>query len=1167
MDDGSKIRSFSRDKTVRTWDVKTGNLLKTCVGTGVSFYDAWMNKTGTLIASIARNEDAIDVWDVSGENWVLKFSLSSNSEKSGIFASFSNDGKYLCTATGEGKASLWSLETGKMVKSLDGHKDLVLGGVFSNDSKKIITMSYDNTARLWDVNSGKMLLEFIGHNDIISCAGFSNDETKIFTASADNTVKLWDANTGKLLFTCLGHMGVVTDAVFSKNDSCLFTIAYDATAIQWEVKSGKKLNQFEGLTFGSGFIPYSLHIELSPDGTCIARTNNIGTIEIWNISQNRIFHELHGLTSRIHDPVFSPDGKSFAAICDDFTVKVWDYKYAKLLFSLKGHRNFINTHTYIPDGSKIITTARDGSAKVWSAKTGLLLYSIVDMKCKIEGLIISPDNKTMLFQYSGKEAELYEIETGKLLLKCSGKNTEVTNAVFSSDGKKLFVFTTDGYIVFYDITQKKEFDKLDINEYRDLGLNVMVTSLLLTPDDKKLIFVNESGTLSAYNVENQTLLYGINNPMCYLPENPFNPDATKIIEDVFDYEGGIRSQIYSVESGELLYSLQGTTVDPNGGIESPFSSDGKWILTQTKEGIVRVWDAKSAEVKTTINIQNNSDRLAFARFLPDNKSVMTGSFKVNDLGYIYQYNPVEIWDIETGKSLGQIKYEHGFPKDFNDIDSLALFSYNSQLTVFNCITRDKTADFIAFDDDDYIVVTPEKYYKCSKNAAGKLLWKVDDQFYQFDQFDIQYNRPDLVLKKTGNTDTALIKLYKNAYLKRLKKSGFSENVFQTGWSCPELKILNAAELPWTTDSPKLKLNIYANDNNTILDRLNITINEVPIFGSNGFDLLELQSSGMEQVFEVDLSEGYNIIQVSCINDRGVESYKETVEINYVPAEPHLTTLYLIAMSVSEYSDSRFNLIYPVKDGRDMANLLSGGIPGIAEKVSIDTLFNSMATRSNLLELKKTLTYTNINDIVVLYVSGHGMLSDKLNFYFATCDMDFAHPEKFGVSYEELEWLLDGIPARKKLILIDACHSGELDKDELEEVTGSVILADGAKSGLKTYSYKSAMMPEQKGNVPFKSAFELMQETFNDLSKGSGTVVISAAAGKGYAIESPEWNNGVFTYSILTGLKNLDADLNSDQKITVSELKKFVGQEVERLTNGKQRPSSRRESLLYDWRLW
>jgi uncharacterized caspase-like protein len=95
----------------------------------------------------------------------------------------------------------------------------------------------------------------------------------------------------------------------------------------------------------------------------------------------------------------------------------------------------------------------------------------------------------------------------------------------------------------------------------------------------------------------------------------------------------------------------------------------------------------------------------------------------------------------------------------------------------------------------------------------------------------------------------------------------------------------------------------------------------------------------------------------------------------------------------------------------------------------------------------------------------------------------------------------------------------------------------------------------------------MGELFANLSKGSGAIVISAAAGSGYALESPEWNNGVFTYCILNGIKNKTADLNKDGSITVSELRDYVSQEVQSITKGAQKPTSRRDNVSFDFNVW
>jgi len=68
---------------------------------------------------------------------------------------------------------------------------------------------------------------------------------------------------------------------------------------------------------------------------------------------------------------------------------------------------------------------------------------------------------------------------------------------------------------------------------------------------------------------------------------------------------------------------------------------------------------------------------------------------------------------------------------------------------------------------------------------------------------------------------------------------------------------------------------------------------------------------------------------------------------------------------------------------------------------------------------------------MIFIAGHGVLDAELDYYFASYDMDFNNPSQRGIAYEDLEGLLDGIKPLKKALLIDACHSGEIDKEEVE----------------------------------------------------------------------------------------------------------------------------------------
>jgi hypothetical protein len=387
-----------------------------------------------------------------------------------------------------------------------------------------------------------------------------------------------------------------------------------------------------------------------------------------------------------------------------------------------------------------------------------------------------------------------------------------------------------------------------------------------------------------------------------------------------------------------------------------------------------------------------------------------------------------------------------------------------------------------------------------------------------------------------------------------------------------VNILNADETGYATGKPEITLTIKGTDSRYNLDRLNVWVNDVPIYGINGISLRSEGSDSLVRTVSIPLSSGQNMITVSCMNEKGVESLKESKEITFDPAIPVKPDLYVVALSVSEYKDNRFNLQYSVKDGNDIATMF-GSIPassGEYNRIIIDTLFNRKAVKENFFALKEKLMGTKVDDQVILFASGHGLLDNNLDFYFATWDMDFRNPETRGISFDDMENLLDSIPARKKLLMVDACHSGEVDKEnETGLLAVNIEKTDDItfRGNVREFNFRGVESSAAQSGASLDNSFELMQELFAGLDKGTGTTVISAAAGKGYALESDKWNNGVFTYSIINGLKNRAADKNNDKKITISELKDYSINQVVKLTGGKQKPTARRESIGLDWRIW
>ncbi|MDD5169490.1 MAG: caspase family protein, partial [Syntrophales bacterium] len=140
----------------------------------------------------AHFADQLIIWDVKSGKQIR--SLPGHSAYV-TTATFTPDGKYLISGSGDRTLKIWDVTTGKDVKTLIGHDDAVMSVV--NNDKYILSGDWKGTLKLWDMFSGKALQTFNGHTDKVCLLNFSPDGKFILSGSEDNTVRLWDISTGK----------------------------------------------------------------------------------------------------------------------------------------------------------------------------------------------------------------------------------------------------------------------------------------------------------------------------------------------------------------------------------------------------------------------------------------------------------------------------------------------------------------------------------------------------------------------------------------------------------------------------------------------------------------------------------------------------------------------------------------------------------------------------------------------------------------------------------------------------------------------------------------------------------------------------------------------------------------------------------------------------------
>lgn len=456
----------------------------------------------------------------------------------------------------------------------------------------------------------------------------------------------------------------------------------------------------------------------------------------------------------------------------------------------------------------------------------------------------------------------------------------------------------------------------------------------------------------------------------------------------------------------------------------------------------------------------------------------------------------------------------------------------------------------------YILYTPDNYYMVSKSLHNQVFFEKDLNTYPLEQFDLKYNRPDIILDRLGYADSSLIAAYHQAYLKRLKKMGFTEEMLEDDFQLPEIKIENLDQIPLENEDGSININLEMHDSKYKLDRINVWVNDVAVYGTEGVSLRDKNIQDFKTSLEVKLAKGNNKVQVSVLNQVGAESYKETFEIECKSGKAQ-PDLYLITIGESEFIQTDFNLTYASKDAIDIATLLKRSkVYGV---VYSKTLTNELVTKENIIALKAFLKQADINDHVMVFFAGHGVLSSDLDYYLATYDMDFNAPEKRGLAYEDLESLLDGIVPLKKTLIIDACHSGEIDKDEME----LAVVTNTTQGDVQFRAVGKTV----KSKLGSQNTMELTKSLFADFRKGTGATVISSAGGMEFAMESDEWKNGLFTFSLLKGIETGEADLDKNGEIWLSELQQYISTTVLKLSKGKQQPTSRIENQTVDFRVW
>ena len=256
-------------------------------------------------------------------------------------------------------------------------------------------------------------------------------------------------------------------------------------------------------------------------------------------------------------------------------------------------------------------------------------------------------------------------------------------------------------------------------------------------------------------------------------------------------------------------------------------------------------------------------------------------------------------------------------------------------------------------------------------------------------------------------------------------------------------------------------------------------------------------------------------------DNGVPKQKiiaaktQDIAQNKIPAgkisvEAGKTQIYALIVGVATYNHMP-SLKYTDDDAYQLYAFLrspeGGAIPDDNIKILIDDAATNKTIRQ---ELASLASRADKNDVVMLYMSGHG-----LDGAYVPSDFD---GYKNHIPYGDILNVLNTSAANHKLFVTDACHSG------------SMIAS---------------------ARTPLNVAIDNFYSAYNTIN--GGTAIMMSSKKEEVSLEYGGLRQGIFSHFLIKGLKG-NADKDGDKLINITELYNYVSSNVKSYTANAQNPT-------------
>jgi WD40 repeat protein len=609
----------------------------------------------------------------------------------------------------------------------------------------------------------------------------------------------------------------------------------------WNLE-GTVLQEFKG------HIDAVLAVAVSPDGTILASGSGSGDLILWNMD-GTVIRRLNATETdkdAINSIAFSPDSSLVSTAAGAFpyrkngddTVKLWS-KEGHLLKVMRGHSDSVMFTGFYNNGRMVATTSKDGSIRLWDLRgnpvhtfeaawdfiycstfhPGGKLFATGDNLNRIH---VRKTNGSIIATYSHSRyiSDLQYSPDGSLLAAATGesnivvrdKSGTVVTVIDSDRTIQQFCFTEDGGKIvsldYNNIIRVWSTDGRLLNSFPKF--EAMVDTFFLVPGKEQL----------AVGYKQDIVFYSLDG---------------KEVRRFNYYQDFVESQMFSI------YRVSNIAISPDNRYIAATAND----MMGNGKYIIKVFSPEGGLVRT---LEGHSATLTAFAFSPDSRLLVSGSVD----------GEVRIWDVASGD----------FTKLTGHTDEIRDLDFNNNGTLLLSVSKDTSSRLwnvqngrnisIVNQEDEWIAYSPDGLFDSSREG-GNIVSIVDGLFvYGLDQFAVTMNRPDIILGETGLADRQETDYYHALHEKRLRKLGLDTNGNSMKYEVPIALIKSIQQ-----NGKFLKVRFLVSGKTMPVNRYNIYINDVPIYGAYGKPVKDKKRATIVETIELSRGSNKNRDQLYC----------------------------------------------------------------------------------------------------------------------------------------------------------------------------------------------------------------------------------------------------------------------------------------------------------------